>query len=204
MLRNYIMTMLIVLLIATHTSAWAVGADDARQFVDSLGKRVLGVMNNSGGNEDQKQKQLQQMFTENVDIPWMGQFVLGHAWQQATPEQREHYLKAYQAYLLAHYTTNFADYTGAKYTITDVKPEASGQFTVNMQIKTPQQTQDTAAGYRLRTDNNGQFKIVDIIIEGVSLITTERAEFTAVTQKGGMDALISDLENKTQTEKKKS
>jgi len=199
MLRNCIMTMLIVAAMAVTTSAHAAGTDDARQFVDSVGKRVLAIVNASGGSEEQKQKQLQQMFTENVDMAWMGQFVLGHAWQQATLEQRDRYMQAYRDYLLARYTTNFADYTGAKYTITDVKSGEEGQVTVNMQIKAPTQSQDTLAGYRLRTAGNGQFKIIDIIIEGVSLITTQRSEFAAVVQQGGMDALISDLVNKTKT-----
>ncbi len=129
-------TILIILLLMPLkiANASTISADDARQFVDGIGKRVLEVIDTSGGNEQQKQKQLQQMFTENLDIPWMGQFVLGHAWQQATPEQRDHYLKVYNQYLLARYTTNFSDYTGAKYTITDVKTGENNQFTVNMEI----------------------------------------------------------------------
>jgi len=140
------------------------------------------------------------MFVEHVDIPWMGQFVLGRAWQKAPPEQRDRYLQAYRAYLLAHYTSDFAEYTGAKYTITDIKSEEDGQFTVNMQINTSNQSQNTLAGYRLRS-NNGQLKIIDIIVEGVSLITTERAEFADIAQQKGMDGLIQSIHDKTQTEK---
>jgi len=188
-----------LLLPVIAANAMAASADDARQFVDGVGKRVLDIVNGGAGKAE-KQAQLQQMFAENVDIPWMGQFVLGHAWRQATPEQRDHYLQAYKQYLLARYTTNFADYTGAKYTITDVKSEEEGQFTVNMQIKAPNQSQDTLAGYRLLVGENGQFKIIDIIIEGVSLITTQRSEFASVFQQKSMDGLISAIEAKTKAE----
>ena len=119
---------------------------------------------------------------------------------QATQEQRDHYLQVYKDYLLARYTSNFADYTGSKYTITDAKDEGNGQFSVSMQIKAPKQSQDTLAGYRLRANDNGQFKIIDIIIEGVSLITTQRSEFSSVVQQKGMDGLIQAIESKRQAE----
>jgi len=202
MLRNYLAVILVLIVVSVAAGA-ATGTDDARQFVDSVGKRVLDVVNASGGSGDQKQKQLQQMFVETVDIPWMGQFVLGPTWQKATPEQRDRYLQAYREYLLAHYTTNFADYTGANYTITDVKSEEDGRVTINMQIKTSDQSQDTLAGYRLRKDDKGQFRIIDIIVEGVSLITTQRSEFSAVVQRGSIDTLITELANKKQSEKNK-
>lgn len=195
------------LLIVILALAWpladarAAGVNEAREFVDDLGKKVLGIMDSSAA-EAQKQKQLQQLFTENVDIDWMGQFVLGRAWQQATPEQRSRYLQAYRDYLLAHYTSNFTDYNGSNYKITSVEDKGNGEFSVNMQINTPGQKQDVLAGYRLRNAGN-QFKLSDIIIEGVSLITTERSEFTAVVQKDGIDALINSLEQKKQQEQKK-
>ena len=199
MLRIYI---LIVTLLFTIQPAAAASAQEAKQFVDSLGKQVLDVINSPNVSEADKQQQLQQMFIGNVDIAWMGRFVLGHGWQQANDAQRQHYMQVYQRYLLVHYTKDFSDYTGSHYTITSVRPEANGQFLVNMQIKSPtQQQQETLAGYRVKLGANGQFKIIDIIVEGVSLITTERADFSSDLQQKGMDAFVSDLENKVAAEK---
>jgi phospholipid transport system substrate-binding protein len=200
-LRSLSVLLLLGAMLLPAHSAVAAGAEDARQFVDNVGKRVVEIINTSG-NETQKQQKLRQLFTENVDIEWMGKFVLGSAWQQATEDQRQQYLKAYRDYLLARYTTNFADYTGSNYTITDAQSGDNGQFTVGMEIKSPNAKQpNTEAGYRVRLEN-GQFKIIDIIVEGVSLITTERSEFAAVFQQKGMDGLISSIEAKTKTEAK--
>ena len=183
-------------------NALAASSDDARNFVNDVGSKVLTIVNASG-DEAGKKQQLQQMFSQYVDIPWMGRFVLGHSWQEATPDQRNHYLQAYKNYLLARYTTNFANYNGSKYIITGARDEGDGTFTVDMKIKTPQQSQDTLAGYRLAYEN-GQFKIHDIVIEGVSLITTQRSEFASVVQREGMDGLIKDIENKTQAKQASS
>lgn len=199
MLRKYLMPLLLMMSVLFISSAAAAsgGGDDARQFVDTLGKRVLEVVNGSG-DEGQKQAKLKQMFVDNVDIGWMGRFVLGRAWQQTTDDQRTRYQEAYKEYLLTRYTTNFADYTGSKYTITDVKNTGDGQYVITMQIKSPQNTneQETVAGYRVRSEN-GQFRIIDIIVEGVSLITTERSEFSSVVQQKGIDGLISAIQAKT-------
>lgn len=195
---RFIVAALVLLTVSLFSSAYAAGADDARQFVDSVGKRVLEVVNGQG-TESQKQPQLRQLFTDNVDINWMSRFVLAAAWNQATQDQRTRYQQAYRDYMLARYTTNFAEYAGSQYTITGVKTEADGQYTVGMNVNSPNaRDQETRAGYRVRPDN-GQFKIVDIIIEGVSLITTQRSEFSSVVQKDGMDKLIEQLNSKAST-----
>lgn len=171
--------------------------EQVRQYVDTVGNQVLAVVNGTGG-DDQKQTQLRQLFVENVDIDWMGHFSLGRYGQQISQADRTRYMDAYKKYLLKHYTVNFADYTGSKYTVTDVKGESKGRYLVMMKIKSPQaQKQETQAGYRLYAGANGQLKIVDIIIEGVSLLSTQRSEFASVVQQKGVDGLIQELGNKT-------
>ena len=177
------------------TNALAAAPDDARAFVDSVGNRVLGTLN-SGAPQAQKQQQLRQLFSDNVDMGWMGRFVLGTAWTKASDDQRARYLASYREYMLMRYTTNFSEYTGSKYTITGVNAEDEGQYTVGMAIKSPNAgQQDTQAGYRVRSDG-GQFKITDIIIEGVSLLATQRSEFASAVQSGGIEKLISQLDAK--------
>jgi phospholipid transport system substrate-binding protein len=199
MLRRSLMVLcLLFFLPLSVVSVQAADADSARRFVDEVGKKVLAVVNGQAA-EAQKQQQLRQLFSEHVDMEWMGRFVLGQGWAKATEDQRARYLAAYREYLLARYTTNFADYAGSKYTITGAKAESDGQFTVGMQVNSPNaKEQEVQAGYRLRAAEGGQFKIIDIIIEGVSLITTQRSDFGAVVQKDGMDKLIEQVQAKAQ------
>ena len=197
-----IITLSAMLFIAPFTlpQAGAASTPDARAYVDNIGQQVITVLNSSTDKEKQRLA-LEKLFQDNVDINWMGQFVLGNAWRQASPEQRQSYLEAYRQYLLARYTHNFAEYTGAKYTITDAKMESNGEFTVAMQINTPQ-AENTIAGYRLR-ESGTTFKIIDIVIEGVSLLATERSEFASVVQQKGMDGLIQAIKEKIKTVQQK-
>lgn len=197
MIRNFAALFIIL---AYIVPAHAASEGQARAYIDTVGSKVLGILNTNGMPEDEKQQKLRQMFSENVDMDWMGRFVLGRFWQQATPEQRQKYMEAYKKYLLARYTKNFSEYSGSKYKINDVRNDGEGHFIVAMDISTPvEQQQDIQAGYRLREGAGGQFRIADIIIEGVSLITTQRSEFASILQQRNMDALIGELENKAKS-----
>jgi len=197
-MRSYFpMIVCLLLTVLVSANSYAAGPDDARRFVDEVGKKVLASVN-SNAPEEQKKQQLRQMFSENVDMEWMGKFVLANGLAQATDDQKTRYLSAYKKYLLSRYTNNFSTYTGSDYTINDVKPVAEGQYTVGMAVKAPKAGQpDIQAGYRVRISENGQYKIIDIIIEGVSLITSQRSEFASALQKGGLDRLIEQLKAKT-------
>ncbi len=198
MLRYFAILFVMLCFPVMMENAHAASPDDARQFVDGVGKKVLADLNGTAPQE-QKQQQLRQMFSENVDMEWMARFVLGQGWGKATEEQRSRYLQAYREYLTAHYTANFTDYAGSKYSITGVQQAAEGEFIVAMNVETPKaQEQQVKAGYRVHQASGGQFKIIDIIIEGVSLLTTQRSEFVSVVQNGGMDKLITQLQAKAQ------
>jgi phospholipid transport system substrate-binding protein len=196
-ISRYLMVFILFLSVSVFSGkAFAQGTEDARNFVDNIGKQVLSIIN-SQDSENNKQARLQEMFSQNVDIPWMAHFVMANGWRKATEEQRNRYLDAYKRYMLARYTSNFKDYTGSKYVITDSRETEDGKYTVTMKIKSPEQGQvETVAGYRL-INENGQFKIIDIIIEGVSLITTQRSEFFSVYNQKGIDGLINSIEDKT-------
>ncbi len=198
-MRYGIILIFILSFILLVNKAFSTTNDEARLFVDGLGQKVLDVIN-SPLSEAEKQKQLQQMFVENVDIEWMSNFVLAQGRKQATEDQKIRYMNAYKKYLLARYTKNFSDYTGSKYTITGVKDEGNGEFSVAMQIKATKQQAETIAGYRLLTQSTGEFRIIDIIVEGVSLITTQRADFDSVLSKSGIEGLIKAIEEKAQVE----
>jgi phospholipid transport system substrate-binding protein len=187
-----------ILCLIISGEVFAATTDNVRQFVDSTGQKVIAVIDSKDKNQRQKQAELRQMFLDNVDLIWISRFVLGPGWANATPDQQSRYMESYKKYMLAVYTENFSEYTGSKYNIIEVRDEGGKQFTVRMQIKTPKPDQpETIAGYRILANDNGQFKIIDILAEGVSLLSTQRSEFGSVLRQNGMDGLISALERKS-------
>ena len=177
-------------------------AADASQFANDLGHKALAVMGGRGGAQEKRSK-LEAMFQQNVDIDWIGQFVLGRSWHDATPEQRTQYLANYRAFLIAHYTSSFSDFTNTNFQVTRVSPDPRGGNVVMMRIKRPGQ-EDIVVNYTIRKKDGGSLMVYDITVEGVSMITTERSEFASVVSQKGLDYLIQQLGERSKMENQKN
>ena len=177
--------------------AFAASKETASKYVETLGNSAIETLSNKKLDKATKSKKIEQLFRENVDISWIGKFVLGRFWRQATDDQKKRYLKEYETFLVRHYATRFTDYTSGSFTITNARDEGDDEFTVSMQIKSDEAGGDPIlVDYRVRTDKNS-FMVFDIIVEGVSMITTQRSEFSSVVTNKGMDYLITQLANKS-------
>lgn len=179
---------------ATH--AMAATPEDAKNYARSIGDKVLGVLDDAHVSDSDKLTQLQALFVDVVDVNWVGRFVLGQYWRQATPEQQQEYIAAYGTFLVKNYTSNFAEYGGERFDVTTSREEREGEFFVRTEILR-KAGQPVLVDYRVRSDDKGGFKVFDIIVEGVSLISTQRSEFASVVSRQGLDTLINLLKRKT-------
>ena len=180
-------------------AAQAPSVASATAYINNLGKNALGVLQRDE-SEAQKLQQLEAMFTGEVDIEWVAKFVLGKYWRTATPEQQQRYTENYRVFLVKHYTGKFTEYTSETFKVTSGRDDGNGQYTLAMKIIRPGK-EDVNVDYRVRQSEDGRLKIFDIIVEGVSLITTQRSEFASVAGREGIDSLIDRLAKKTaQTE----
>ncbi len=200
-MRRFILlfTFLLALPIATQAATPA-SASDAGKYIQALGDKAVAVISNKALNKDQKQAGLEKLFSDSVDFPWVGRFVMGPFWRQATEDQKTRYVREYQKFLILHYTSRFTDYTSGTFTVTGTKPDADGESTVSTQMQaTTADSEPVLVDYRVRADGKGGFKIFDVIVEGVSLITTQRSEFSSLLANNGIDYLIDQLAAKSQS-----
>lgn len=168
---------------------------DAKSYIDRLGSQALTIIASPKLTKAQKQAKLTTLFSDSVDIPWVARFVMGRFWRQASDAQKSAYLREYQKFLIKHYTSRFADYTGGTFTITNSKDDGDNEFTVSMQLQGDKKSEPVLVDYRVRAGQGG-FKIFDVIVEGVSLITTQREEFSSVIAQNNIDYLIKQLQDK--------
>ncbi len=182
---------------AMATNAPKNDADKAGAYIESLGHKALDVISKKDAAKETKQQTLENIFKDNVDFPWVGRFVMGRFWRPATPEQQTRYLAAYQTFLIKHYTSRFTEYTSGSFKITGSSEGEPNEYTVNMQIIANDASEPPILiDYKVRKDKTS-FKVFDIIVEGVSLITTQRSEFSSVLNSKGVDGLTSMLEAKS-------
>ena len=162
----------------------------AKTFVDTVATQVLTLVKNDSLSKDAKQAQIEAIFSDKVDINFVAKFVLGKSWRTATPQQQQDYIAAYKPFILKNYASKLTKYSGQTYTLKNARVEGDDNV-VTMEIDDPN-GQKVNVDYHLRNDT-GSFKIVDIAVEGVSLLTTQRSEFNGIVENKGVDGLTAAL-----------
>ena len=185
-----------LLLLATPSS-FAANAERANspaaKYIETLGTKALAIIQDNALNKEKKQETLSALFQENVDFDWVGKFVMGRFWRQATDDQKSRYITNYRKFLTKNYTSRFTEYTSGGFKVTDAKDIGKGEYVVSMEIQSDKKSEAAVlVDYKVRRAG-GSFRVFDIIVEGVSMITTQRAEFGSVLNQKGIDSLIEQL-----------
>lgn len=119
----------------------------------------------------------------------MTMLAVGRPWRDASPAQRDQLVRQFRTLLVRTYSTALEQYSNQ--TI-DVKPAnakpADTEATVRTQIKQPG-GQAIAMDYRMEKTPQG-WKVFDVSVEGVSIVTTYRSSFATEVSKGGVEGLI--------------
>jgi phospholipid transport system substrate-binding protein len=122
----------------------------------------------------------------------MTMLAVGRPWREATPEQRERLVNEFRTLLVRTYSTALQQYSDQ--TI-EVKPSTAkpgeNSTTVRTQINQPG-GQPIVMDYRMERTPQG-WKVFDVSIEGVSIVTTYRSSFAQEVSRGGVDGLIKSI-----------
>lgn len=169
-------------------ASWPVGAADdgseGKAFIESLAEQAIAALTAPGISRDERQARARALLKDNFAVPTIGQFVLGRYWRSATPEEREEYLRLFEELIVVTYVDRFSRYSGEQLRVTnDVVDPESGDVLVYSEITRP------AAGpvkvaWRVRRVPPS-FKIVDVLVEGVSMSQTQRSDFASVIRNNG-------------------
>lgn len=169
--------------------------DQAVALIQSLAEQALAVLRRQDMSLEQREAVFRKLLREGFDMEFIGRFVLGKHWREMTPEQQAEYLEVFSEYVLQTYSRRLGGYAGQTFTVVGARP--AGQRDVMVQTRIDQPSgQPILADWRVRAD--GGPRIVDVMVEGVSMAVTQRSEFSAVVQRGGVAALIESLRARTQ------
>lgn len=188
---RFVLALFAVSLFATQASASEAAV---KSYTQTLVDDVLAVIT-SDATEGAKLDKLDAIFLRNVDTDWIGKFVLGKYWRTASEEQKQAYLKNYAGFLSKTYTRRFTEYSNEKVEISGVKTVDNSEYEVRLELAQPD-AQPVFMTFKVRGGSKASMRVFDIIVEGVSLITTQRSEFSSVVERKGLDYLIDVLKKK--------
>lgn len=173
---------------------------EASDFINDLANRVINIVKREGLSNEAKEAKLNDIFLKSVDTKWIGRFSLGRYWRVITPEQQKEFLNIYSKYLAGLYVPNFRKYTGNVIKVTNSKEVRPNEYFVQtLLISGTNKAGDIQINYMIKQDPKGveKFIIFDVIAEGVSLITTQRAELSSVMSDNGFNKMMALLRKKT-------
>lgn len=135
------------------------------------------------------------------DFKEMTRLAVGPGWKEATPEQQQTLEKEFRAVLVNTYTAALSTGEGSNATV-DVRPvpaaqSGQGDVTVKTVIKQSGK-QPVAVDYRM-SNSTGSWKVNDVVVENLSLVTTYRGTFSETVKNSGIDGLIKTLQDKNRS-----
>ena len=133
----------------------------------------------------------------HFDFATMTRLAVGKWWREATPDQRKALEDAFRTLLVNTYTTALSEQNAASPSF-EVKPVqlAPGQDDVTVHsIVKPPDGQQVAIDYRMELTAGG-WKVYDVIVENLSLVTNYRSTFASEISRSGIDGLIKALQAK--------
>ena len=194
--------LLLVLTIGQGAPA-APGQDAAGRFVKQLGDKAIEALAAKGISAADRENRFRFLLRQSFDVKRIGRFVLGRYSRKLNPALATEYQNLFEDLIVATYAARFAEYSGQSFVIKRVaKLKGRRDSIVLSEIRPADGGPAIRVDWQVH-DKNGDYKIVDIRIEGVSMSITQRDEFTAVIRKnnGKFNSLMAALRKKSASQK---
>jgi phospholipid transport system substrate-binding protein len=170
-------------------------ADAPRAVVERMTNAALTVLGDKSLGVDDKRHRLEEIVYREVDFDTMSRLVLGRNWSRFTPEQQTEFVKLFKEHLSVTYGNNIENYRNERVEVVGDREEGRGDWTVQTKIVRGGGSSDIQVDYRLRKQGD-TWKIIDIVIERVSLVANFRAQFQDILGSGNPEKLLQILRDK--------
>ena len=191
---NKLLNIFAVLLTLAPIAAWGSNFIEEERFVEKFADDAIMILGNEQISKNEKNDQFTNLVMSAIDLNLISQFVLSKTWKSATNDQKERYISAFKTYFINSYANKLDQYSdekiivneaeeAGKYVIVDTNIIREGTDTLKINLK-----------WRL-LNQNGDIKIIDLNIEGISLVIAQREEFQSflANNDGDLEALIAKI-----------
>lgn len=194
--------------VPTHVLAQAMAANpkSSETFIKSLSDKAFAVLRDKSLKQADRDDKFRALLREGFALDVIGNAVLGRHRTTATPAQLDAFNAAFPDYVIRIYAARLTDFSDALISVTGSTPAGTrGDLSVKTTVTGKSLSQPVKADWRVRDIAGKGPKIIDLALEGVSMVATQRDEFDARIQAKGIDALIADIKaNKASVDVKKA
>ena len=175
--------------------------NNAQKYVDNFGNRVVLILEQPHLNIEKKRLALETILREYIDIEWISRFVLAKHYNTLDSNQRNDFKDTYYKFLISNYTSKFDNYYGGELQITD-SISRGNYYIVKSLFNLGNNSKSIKFDFRLRRNpKTSEFRMLDVAIEGVSLIEAHRSDFVSFINHNGFEKFIANIKQKSLSSK---
>ena len=186
--------LIVILLTLFSFNLYASTSNDEENFVRTFANEAIIILSDKNITEKDKNNEFTDLVMAAIDINLISKFVLSKAWKFATDDQKVRYITAFKNYFINSYANKLDQYSDEKVIITG--SEEAGKYVIvdSNIIREGTDTLKINLKWRL-LNKDGIIKIIDLNIEGISLIIAQREEFQSflANNDNDVEALISKI-----------
>jgi phospholipid transport system substrate-binding protein len=200
MLKKSILCLLLML--TGPALAQEKSAADPQTLVQDVTQQILQAIKDNRarlGDSDFVAQKIEEMIVPHIDQVAMSKLALGKHWRTATPEQRDEFVREFKNLLIRTYKTSLVGYSDQTVDFLPFRTseDPNKTATVRSVIKRVGGP-PVPINYSLRFKPEDGWKVYDIVVEGVSLVTNYRSSFDRDIAAGGMDKLLVSMKQRNE------
>lgn len=170
-----------------------------KQVTDEVLNALKGFNGNDTANLDKVSQKVKELILPHMDFEAMSKKVLGKHWRKANPDQRKQFVAEFKRLLIRTYETSLSKYSEEK---VQFLPFRQGKQPERLAIVKSEIIRSSGPtipiNYNLLKKPGVPWKVYDIGIEGISLVTNYRSSFSREIERNGIDALIQSLKDRNE------
>ena len=179
----------LLVMFSQSVAAEDVWRTDPTSFINHFAEVGIDDILSADINEADKTERFRNLFNEGFDIPAIGRFVLARNWRRANDTEKQEFVGLFEDVIVYTWSRRFSKYDGQTIDVRGTTPDGETGTLVDSAI-VDSNGESISVQWRLRQREEG-LRIVDVIVEGVSMAITYRQEYASVIrQRGGLNGLL--------------
>ncbi|HSL61789.1 MAG TPA: ABC transporter substrate-binding protein [Desulfotignum sp.] len=190
----FVLTVSLLFSFSVATAGAPSPRDQLQTSIDAILEVLKDPSLQGDANTDVRRQALREKIYARFDFERMSQLSLGRHWRDISPEERQTFVNLFSRLLEDTYVGKIEGYTDEK--VVFLKDQVRDKR-AQIDTKIVTDTIEIPIDYRMYETDAGQWMVYDLVVEGVSLVANYRSQFTRMLESDSFDALIRELEQKT-------
>ena len=200
-MKKYLIKLFFLLAFFSFNSIAALGPEElVKKTAEDVMFAIKTDQEIQKGNKEKIYKLAEEKILPNFDFEKVARLVLGRAWRSASDKQKKEFIIEFRTLLLKTYAVALSKYKDQKIEFKPTRTSEESDIVIVKSEIIQSGAQPIKVNYAL-SKRTGKWLVFDIIIEGVSLVTNYRSQFSSEIRRNGMDTLIKKLAKKNKGKK---